>query len=59
MPGQNGIGDVPMFANEEGGVFLERSRATVGEVISRRAGTDDHQLAAPTDGVFRVNDIFM
>jgi len=41
-----------MFADEEG-VFVQRGRAAVGEVVSQLgAGADDGELALPTIGEF-------
>ena len=38
-----------MFADEYG-IFLQRSRSTVGEVITDGAGADEDQLIAPVIG---------
>ena len=48
----NGVGDVPVFADQQG-VFIQRGRAAVGEIVAELgAGADDGELAFPTVGEF-------
>ena len=43
--GDDGIGDVPVFADEQR-VALQRRRAAVGQIVSLRRRADDDELAA-------------
>ncbi len=45
LPGDDGIGDVPILADEES-VAFQRRRAAVGQVVALRRRTDDDELVA-------------
>jgi hypothetical protein len=45
LAGDDGVGDVPMFADEQR-VLFQRRRAAVGQIVALRRRADDDQLAA-------------
>ncbi len=45
LAGEDGVGDVPVFADEQG-VALQRRRAAVGQIIALRRRADNDELAA-------------